>query len=374
MNFSTSTDSQRTSVNNEYRQHEFAERNFHSRNETTGRTNGNANTFGEKTKRKIGVFFGKTIEKTKEAIDTDSTSDCDIVERRRRNEQLSDASRSFNIRSLRNGKTKQCTRSLRLGHFFHVSKRTLRRPSVSEKLLSNTSVDNFTFSHGTRSKMEKFGRGHKAVNSGWITGFGSDFADSNGERSDNDKNTFDHEKISIVQSRTETGRQPVVIMEFDSINDKIDGDNAIRILASELYVRHLGKHGRYISDICVPTTPEDFTQLLQEFRSNLLGTQRKPIGDRQWRLVSRHGDHFHVLHICTYSNATCRCTWLDRSPTWRRCRRTRFRRRVYVSDLTLHDWENIIRYFSTKGHTIQDIEGGGEDGGLRLRIETIQVI
>ena len=363
---------------NEHRQHGITtKRNFHTTTpgkQSKRRKNIESNSINEKKKRKIGVFFGKISKKIKETNCTGATGNGNFVERRRGNEQLSNVAGSSDFRFVRNRETEQRSRSVRLGHFFHISKRSVRRQSLSEKLLSHTGIGNSTLFDGARNQMEGYRSRSKANNSGWITGHKHVFTDTNDKLSDNGQDAFDNEKISNVQSRIETNGQFATGVDMYTTDDKIYGDNAIRILASELYVRHLGKHGRYISDICVPATPEDFTQLLQEFRSNLFGAQRKPNGTGQWRLVSRHGDHFHVLHICTYSNATCRCTWLDRSPTWRRCRRTRFRRRVYVSDLSLHDWENIIRYFSTKGHTIQNIESGGEDGGLRLRIENIQVI
>lgn len=73
--------------------------------------------------------------------------------------------------------------------------------------------------------------------------------------------------------------------------------------------------------------------------------------DRTLFLVSRHGDHIHIIHDCAYSNRACRCQFFQKAEIRRHLRRS-IRGRVPISDLTGTDWINIITYFSTEGRRL----------------------
>ncbi|XP_050443865.1 uncharacterized protein LOC126847599 [Adelges cooleyi] len=150
----------------------------------------------------------------------------------------------------------------------------------------------------------------------------------------------------------------------------LEDDGLFGKYAAELHHRYMGSNTVYLSDICIPEGRAEFAQLYAEFEVGLRQCEQNT--REQFRIVSEHGDHVHVVHACPYSNSTCRCTWLRRSAVWRSRRRTRFRRRVFVADLKVVDWENIARYFATEGHAVQNCQGPCYDGRLRVRTQNVQ--
>lgn len=164
------------------------------------------------------------------------------------------------------------------------------------------------------------------------------------------------------------GRKHLAEMEgTDKCTTSSDGDN-YRSIARETFTQFLGSSSRYISDICIPENYEEIVQFLADVRQ-LSG----PFIAGQLRIVSVHDTHIHVVHTCAYSNSTCRCTWLNGVGIWRTRRQPRHRRRVFAADITVTEWENIFRYFTTNGHAIQDVEGRGPNARLCLRLKNLQV-
>lgn len=147
-----------------------------------------------------------------------------------------------------------------------------------------------------------------------------------------------------------------------------DGKEEYRQLGREAFVKYLGSTSRYISDICVPQNSTEIIQFLDDVRQ-LSGASAAD----QLRLVSVHDTHIHVVHTCAYSNSACRCTWLSGSAIWRNRRIPKHRRRVFAADITASEWKAIFRYFSSNGHTIQNIESRGPNGRIYLRLKALQV-
>jgi len=65
-------------------------------------------------------------------------------------------------------------------------------------------------------------------------------------------------------------------------------------------------------------------------------------------IIADHGDHIHSIHDCSYSTRSCRCSAFE-DPALKASIRKLVRRRPFVSELTLDDWERIILYLSTGG-------------------------
>lgn len=137
-----------------------------------------------------------------------------------------------------------------------------------------------------------------------------------------------------------------------------------RRMASELYQRHSIQYGRYLTDVVVPPRHVDLDQVVEEIASL---ARLKSINDYYgFRVIARHDDHVHIAHACSYSNRSCRCSWLCNSPAWRRWRRPRLRRGTILASLTAGDWQRIDRYYSTDGRVAVYSIGGEEDGRIRV--------
>lgn len=79
-----------------------------------------------------------------------------------------------------------------------------------------------------------------------------------------------------------------------------------------------------------------------------------------------HGDHWHILHDCPYSNLSCRCF-----------RSLKFRRRTgkatAVGLLSLEDWKNIVKYHFQDGRTVKYASFEGSNiTGFFDRSEVVQ--
>nr|QTZ83142.1 MAG: putative non-structural protein [Phoenicurus auroreus ambidensovirus] len=168
---------------------------------------------------------------------------------------------------------------------------------------------------------------------------------------------------------TERGdrRKPMVTMAKNDEECVQSFADELRNVAREMFVRYLGSTQKYVSDICVPENGEELTRFINELRE----LSRTAVTD-QFRVVSVHGTHVHVIHACAYSNATCRCSWLGGSAVWRARKRIRYRRRVFLADLSVRDWEGILGYLITNGHTIQSLESRSFNGRLCVRLTNLQ--
>jgi Parvovirus non-structural protein NS1 len=84
-------------------------------------------------------------------------------------------------------------------------------------------------------------------------------------------------------------------------------------------------------------------------------------------LISVHDQHVHVVHTCSFSNQSCRCRWFQNVEIQLGVRRGIRRRRVraYAINLSVSDWQNIFRYFTTQGRSAFSTSIGGQ-------VETIQ--
>lgn len=67
-----------------------------------------------------------------------------------------------------------------------------------------------------------------------------------------------------------------------------------------------GKH-RCIHRIAVFNGPDGVLGCVRELEANI---RRFP--PRHWYIVSSHNEHVHVVHICQYTNGSCRCRWISK--------------------------------------------------------------
>ncbi|KAL5245275.1 hypothetical protein ACI65C_012685 [Semiaphis heraclei] len=169
--------------------------------------------------------------------------------------------------------------------------------------------------------------------------------------------------------REEPGPMPVFVLEENdrsTADSLLHYDQCVREFATEALVAFMGSHERYMSDVCIPGDSRELERILSDLR-NLF----KSSSQDQFRFVSLHGNHVHVIHTCTYSNQVCRCAWLKSSPTICKTISKRYRKRVFATDLTVCDWEGVARYFTTNGHVPQDVQSRGQYGRLCLRLKNI---
>lgn len=169
---------------------------------------------------------------------------------------------------------------------------------------------------------------------------------------------------------TRTDRVTTLVRD-NSGNGSYEERDAVRVYARQLRRRYMESPFVYSSDVCVPDDDDGVARLLHEFETGPARSDTET--HARFHIVSIHGSHVHVAHASPMSNGACRCAWITRSPTWRRTRKPGHRRRVYVSDLEIQDWQNIIRYFGAEGYATKHSEGGGVDGRQRLRVENLPV-
>lgn len=92
-------------------------------------------------------------------------------------------------------------------------------------------------------------------------------------------------------------------------------------------------------------------------------------------LLSIHNKHVHVVHECSFSNKTCRCSFIQKAEIQfglRRRGRT-FRRRHLCNQLEISDLENIFAYYETKERETNYLRIGGTVERMSLKHKGLQV-
>lgn len=100
--------------------------------------------------------------------------------------------------------------------------------------------------------------------------------------------------------------------------------------------------GYYISDVyaCESTARANAVAKRLAERAESFG--RGLIG------ISIHGDHVHSIHSCPYASRTCRC-FFKNFPEAKEDIRRLLRKPRAIETFTRRDWENITKYFCTRG-------------------------
>lgn len=87
-------------------------------------------------------------------------------------------------------------------------------------------------------------------------------------------------------------------------------------------------------------------------------------------IVCRHGDHFHVVHDCSWNSNTCRCARIQIIKRGRKCNR----RIVWAYEFSSAHWRNLTVYFESGERSIIQMEVAGrvwynlsKTGDLQLR-------
>lgn len=86
-----------------------------------------------------------------------------------------------------------------------------------------------------------------------------------------------------------------------------------------------------------------------------------------FKWITEHGDHYHIVHDCTYSNGSCRC--FGKQFVGHRSSR------IYNSyELSQEDWYSIIKYHFSIGRRVHHVFIGSTDcTRIFARFETIQL-
>lgn len=130
-----------------------------------------------------------------------------------------------------------------------------------------------------------------------------------------------------------------------SLADLID---ARRFLARRISheIRNTERLSKLISWVCKSSNgPEDKT---------LVSFIKTKAPNALFKWCVRHGDHYHVVHDCTYSNGCCRC--FNKIPTDRRTRRI-----VSTQGLTEKDVELLVQYHFQGGRTAYNVQVRSHD-------------
>lgn len=125
-----------------------------------------------------------------------------------------------------------------------------------------------------------------------------------------------------------------------------------------------GSDKRYISLVFNCNDEKSATQLCNSLHTNSRGSYQGGL-----LIIRQHGDHVHVIHLCTYSGSRCRCTFIEKAKSRANLGVpvSKFRRK-YASHLDYTDCANILLYFfeeCRKGYNYFECSGRVERFILR---------
>lgn len=87
-------------------------------------------------------------------------------------------------------------------------------------------------------------------------------------------------------------------------------------------------------------------------------------------IVSLHDNHVHTVHSCKYSNRSCRCSF-NKFPEAQRDLRRLLRTPRALETFKRRDWENITKYFCTKGRRVKEFKLQGAVQGNAFKATAI---
>lgn len=100
------------------------------------------------------------------------------------------------------------------------------------------------------------------------------------------------------------------------------------------------QHKRYLSDVISINSHKERIELGEWLYAT--GASSNP----EFYLYVQEDDHIHVIHVCSYSNGSCRCRWRQANVVRRNLRpRLHRHRNIFASVLGVRDWENVLIYF-----------------------------
>lgn len=100
--------------------------------------------------------------------------------------------------------------------------------------------------------------------------------------------------------------------------------------------------GFYISDVYACESVERANRVAKRLEERAESFRRGFIG------IFVHGDHVHTIHSCPFTSRTCKC-YFKNFPEAKEDIRRLLRRPRAVETFKRRDWENITKYFCTKG-------------------------
>lgn len=119
--------------------------------------------------------------------------------------------------------------------------------------------------------------------------------------------------------------------------------------------------GYLLHEIYVNKTSKTFPDILQ--RANLPKTTGSIF------IVAEHSEHLHIVHDCTYTSNTCRCSRLRfLQDELRRVGRKNLRTR----NISNEHWQNLIKYFNQGSRLLHQLEIGGETWILGDQVRRLQ--
>ncbi|XP_050523879.1 uncharacterized protein LOC126895726 isoform X2 [Daktulosphaira vitifoliae] len=154
-------------------------------------------------------------------------------------------------------------------------------------------------------------------------------------------------------------------------NGPEETDGAIRrIAASAIRYNTQDDRVRYRSWLLVPDGFGRLRRLVADLVANFQRS-RNSHDPSSVVVIATHDEHLHLVHTCTSSNSSCRCTWIKKTSGLREFRRSKLERKIYRNDLNEQDWKNVLGYFSKSGRVCIFCFVGGRSVGHMLRCENV---
>uniref|UniRef100_A0AAU7DZY8 NS1 protein n=1 Tax=Coleura bat parvovirus TaxID=3141917 RepID=A0AAU7DZY8_9VIRU len=160
-----------------------------------------------------------------------------------------------------------------------------------------------------------------------------------------------------VQDETSAIDQPLE-QELQSMVDRF---------VSRLEKENWEDSGYYVSDVYACESVSRAAGLAKKLAERARDFRRGFIG------IALHGNHVHSIHSCAYSNKCCRCSFKD-FPEAKEDIRRLLRKPPPIETFKRSDWENITKYFCTKGRRATFFKINGVVQGLPIEITNLSDI
>lgn len=157
--------------------------------------------------------------------------------------------------------------------------------------------------------------------------------------------------------------------EIEAVNNSLEQElqSMVDRFVSIIEKENWEDSGYYVSDVYACESVERANDVGRKLAERARTFRRGFIG------ISIHGNHVHSIHSCAYANKSCRCSF-KRFPEAQEDIRRLLRKPRAIETFKRRDWENITKYFCTKGRRTTFFKINGTIQRLPIEITNLSNI